>query len=457
MLKKILHYITIMGSAGIYLFAFGIFSGPAISSFGLSLMGILFISEFIRRPSLAKDPLFLLSLVFLIYLSCRILATLHAHGQMGGAVLKAGREYFQLGFIFMLVPAVSIYRCRPDGHLMIFLLIAGLLFRVLDHVALEEIWTLLDTRPGFGLPVNHFGCYAAVALLYLLIYARPFWGPRENRIRFFLWGAGWVGLVVFWLFNLRISASRSALLGFTIIVPLVLICMVKKKKVDCSNFLKTGLVCLLAVGVFFTAVYGVNRQVVHQRVIPRFVIIWDLFQGKPSDDVVNRENMSVVARFDLWHFGIKKMMEKPLFGWGPGTPQALLRACYKKSFRMHEADGLFIGHFHNFLLQFLIEIGLVGVLLYFMAFLIVLKVFLTAYREGRMDLNLTLFVLGSFSMFFVANNFNMLMGNNPGRNFVGLLGGIAYSYGIHRPWMPAVSIPGMPDIVSCLVVPPPES
>ncbi|WP_462269554.1 O-antigen ligase family protein [Desulfobacter sp.] len=428
MLKKNVQYLPIVGSAGIYLFAFGIFSGPAVSSLGLSIMGMVFISEFIHRPSLVKDPLFLLSLVFFIYLFCRILLALHVHGPSEGAVLNAGREYAQLGFLFILVPAVSINRFRPDGHLIIFLLMAGLLFRVMDNVALEEIRTLMDIRPGFGLPVNHFGCYAAVALLYLLIYAGPFWGPRENRVRFFLRSAGWAGLVVFWIFGLRMSASRSALLGFTIMTPLIFICMMKKKRTAPANFLKTGLICLLAAGIFFTAVYGVNRDLVHQRVIPGFAVIWELLTGKPSDDVVNRGNMSVVARFDLWGFGIKKMTEKPLFGWGPGTPRDLLRTCDKKSFRMHEADGMFIGHFHNFLLQLLIEIGLVGGLLYFTSLFIILKVFFTAYREGWIDTKLALFLLGGFSMFFIANNFNMLMGNNSGRNFVGLLGGIAYSY-----------------------------
>ena len=123
-----------------------------------------------------------------------------------------------------------------------------------------------------------------------------------------------------------------------------------------------------------------------------------------SDDFVFRDKKTLLYTFDriqLWKYGYIIFSENPYFGKGPG---AFAVSAYNDFYAQKSYGDMLIGdpfthnHPHNFIIQFMVEWGIVGTSLIFMLLIIL--------------------IIRSLKYFFKFKNYHLLI---PGLSLVGLI------------------------------------
>jgi O-antigen ligase len=108
---------------------------------------------------------------------------------------------------------------------------------------------------------------------------------------------------------------------------------------------------------------------------------------------------SSTYRLHLWKFGLAKWLEKPVFGWGPGTTFEMLEA--ENDIALKNPNGNSFDHLHNAYLEVLFQLGLTGFVLMAIVGTLLMWSIIQAYRKQCLSSYLQAFLLGNFVLIAV--------------------------------------------------------
>jgi O-antigen ligase len=413
-----------LGRIGLYCFALGTFLSPPLGTVGFGLMSLALGLRFKLLSKLRRDGLVLLSLAFGLFLLLRTTAAVSEWPATRTAQINEALDLFRLGFFFAVVTAIWIAEDPQAIRPLLLLAFSGLLLKMVLKADINDLPNYLANRPGFGMPANAFGLYAAVAVLGLLLL--PHRLARQFRGWYFIAAAA-AWLVALFLFcgGLVATQSRSAFLACLMVLPIVFgIRMVVFCKRRGEHGGKHLIVIAISVVFIFAVIAVITRLSIGRRIVSPFFAA----EGVHSMEKLSPDSIAIFVRYDLWRLALKKWTHRPIIGWGPGSVEEIITRSNIDSIRLLAEKGEIFRDFHNSLLQVLVQIGLMGVFFFAFALWLFLRWLWRAYHWGWIDLELYLFVMGAVAMFFVSTSFNLRTGDVAGRHFVTLIGGIAYAF-----------------------------
>lgn len=409
-----------MGTTGLYCAAFGAWLSPPLSSAGQLLMLIGLIRLRPSWASLGRDRLLRLSAVYTAYVLMRTLWAGVADPFHWVDHMDQAGDLVRLGFGTVLLPAIWMARDSRCLFRVALLALCGFAIEIGRHADGHQLATLLHSRPGFGMPVNAFGLYCAVALLCLIVLSPRILRHRQSKPFFTISAVLLICGIAAMALGLVISQSRSAWLAIAAGGVLVAMlwwwhCRVRKgtATVNWSQIVVWGLGLVVVCGMVFPF-----REVVFQRLTTEKQTI-EAFLGGVENDNYD----SVSSRFYIWHLAVNSLCAKPLFGWGPAGPQILLDEQTSIQVR-----GYNLRDFHNSYLEVAVQLGMVGCLFWAGFLWMLMTALADAHRKGWLPVDIYLFIAGSVLTFMVSTAFNLRTGDHNGREFVALFGGMAYTF-----------------------------
>jgi O-antigen ligase len=151
-----------------------------------------------------------------------------------------------------------------------------------------------------------------------------------------------------------------------------------------------------------------------------------LLQGE-SLSVNNASSLSL-----RWHaqlFGLESWLQRPWFGWGPGSSRHLMRESGAPG--VFDQDGVVLKHLHNSYLELLSQFGLLG-LGFWLSLAVALVWSVNASRtRGELSPDLASFLILSLLYLALWSLFNFRMVHQDFRGYWALLAGAALTFGLY--------------------------
>jgi O-antigen ligase len=144
------------------------------------------------------------------------------------------------------------------------------------------------------------------------------------------------------------------------------------------------------------------------------------------------------VRVHTFRFGVTKWLERPLFGWGPGSTEYLISHSGLPQLRHSEMAGGewkagpdWLDHLHNTYLEILVRFGLVGAFLMIGTLGLLVKGLWLARREGRVPLDYAWCLIGALGLMGLWSLSDFRLLHPDWRSYWILMGGIMGTF-----WMP---------------------
>lgn len=406
--------------------AFAISPSKALGN--LALGGVLLVWLFHYRtglPLLWRDPWGRLLLGYGAYLVLSVFIGIQLYPDEEG---WAGRSHVDVALSLWRVPlavmvvgwAISASGLALERLRLAFLLglVAAILYPLLTgDVSLPAVaWHA--QRTGFAMDnPNTMGLYASMGLLGIVLFPVA---PHASR-RGYGKVVAWVGALFLMLFALMSSQSRSSWAAITLALPILLllrwwyageasIAVVRRHGAWIA--LVAGGTVVLVVWYMPTIVASIAADQVALRA---------LFTGSFE----NVPDSSLGQRIQMWQVGVESWLRHPWFGNGPGSAEHFLAHSGNPAIAMHP-------HVHNAPLDLLVRTGFIGLLLMGSFFVLLGRVLLRAWREGRVEQGTALLLAGGLLLFLVSSLATFLLTRNQGLFFLALFGGMTYSLALRR-------------------------
>ncbi len=386
-----------VGLFGLYLFSYTAVLGIAGANIGLLLMLIAMLPQLpdvwqVYRSSRVVR-LILLGLFYVV-----------ASGMIAGFRLPETWDHqwdqvVHWGDLGLVLLVAWWLKGEPKRLYISFALFAlGALTRVFLFFPWEDFSSVIggDYRPwGFGLWHISFSSYLVVVLLGLALFSRRLLASISHRWGRFLAIAGLILVSVISIEVIMVGKARGTWLAALLVVPVVLVfyCLTLWRSSAgfsvhrAAGFAGIGLV--LASIVVFSQLDGVANRLAQER---------ETYRALLEEEVANVPTSSIGIRIHLWHHGIDKWLERPLFGWGTGSEKYLMEQKWMSG--VFGQSHYIPPHFHNIYLEILVRFGLVGFFILASIVWFVYREVWKRYREGRIPADWFYFLVGTllFSM-----------------------------------------------------------
>ncbi len=401
---------------GLDVTALALFSAPAGVSVGLGLVVLAFLLRLLRRPGWPLSGAVVLAVVFALYALVRGLFADYPGGSPG-VRFEAAAQWAQL---LVLVPVA--YLLAGDQRRLLRLLglalvglVIGALWRLEWDLLLADPAAFLDSRPGFGFPANVFALFSGTVLIGLVTLRRRCWhagGPPALRRA--LWWL--VALLVAQGFLLTLSRGAWLALALTAAVGLLAVMRRSGWRPSPRLLLVLAAACLAVLVVYA----GPMAE--------RFAAEWETVHGMITGEIEYAADSSLSQRWHAQRFGLAAWVQHPWLGWGPGAARALLAAS-------DDPAVMLIGygpmeHLHNTYLEVLVQLGLLGLVLWLGLFVLLLRGVLQACAAGRIDFDVAGFLGLALLYLMLWNLFDFHAMHQSWRAFWALLAGGALSVGL---------------------------
>lgn len=417
------------------MFAGFAWSSTSLSSLGLAGLLIAFLFQPLAFRDLRREPLFWLFVIASGYLMMRTLWAIWEFPASASDQLEQAWSWFRL---WLFLPVAWWIGGRLERINLVLLLALASLF---TSAALHLDWSrfpgiLMETgRQVFHRHPNPFALYVATALLGLLMLAPRWWGSRRKLAAFAMRGLLWwlaVLLLIQWLIS---TQTRGAWLGVLIVFPIALglRLTVWLREHPQRRAVRLG---VAAVGIVVLAgIVAARFPVIENRILQD----QDTYAHIATGDLQHLPVSSTSWRLHLYRFALNKAAERPVFGWGPGTTEWLIRTSGRQEL-LHPTYRRtldWLDHLHSTYLELLVRYGLVGLVIAGWGMTIMLQSLWRAYRTGRLPPDYALFVAGSFSLMAIWSAFDYRLDHFDWRHYSILLAGVTYSFDFSRKWSPA--------------------
>lgn len=413
-----------LGLAGLYVFAFGAWLGVALANLGLLLMLIALVLDWRRLLTTTRSSYWpWLTLVSLLALALATWQGMAANGDVAVNHIDEARRLALL-WLFLLV---AWWMAGDTRRIATALILASAGFVIGRLTALDDGGGLMifnpGDRPGFGLPTLAFAQYTATLFVSLCLL-----GPRIQSLvqapgpRLLLTLA-WLCVIAISLTGLILAEARMVWIAtIAVLIPAVaaLWLHARELRTHGPGQQSAGRSILPLVAILMLAVVAVNSETVSNRISAEH----QAFAPVLSGDLEQAGYGSVGLRAHAWRYALALIETRPWFGWGPGASRAML-ASHEEP-RMHVLPD-----FHSTPLEFVVTVGVLGTLPFVLAFCIALVVLFSAFRQGRLPLDLFLIVVSALALHQLAGLTNSRILNPDWTHVWLLFGGAATTFAAH--------------------------
>jgi O-antigen ligase len=411
-----------VGLFGLYVFSFGIFYKKAEVENGLIFMALAVIFKIrLIRTCLIKTNLFLMAIIFFLFVSARAISAALEFKEYHELIMNRAILY---GCTFFWVLLVSYWMGKARGQ-WDYLLIA-MMTGFLSQILREENWTNVTgkaylywagaERIAFGSPASVYGLWCAIILLACLLLYRHIWGSPEYKwgqaARIFLWTA----ITSVSAMGVIFSQSRSAWIGSVLIsLPLTIYYLYRRQQIKLLKI--CGVAGFLILILFLTNF----PLILKSRLLE--TNYYEVIFKESDGDATSGLDGSITERLFMYNHAWKLWKKYPFLGYGPGVSAIQLRVI-KDTYPNNIG---FYDHFHNFVLDILIQLGFIGLTFYGLFFYEIIQQLVRNRQKAYVDLDFFLFVLGSFALIAISCLTDQPLNHTKGLYIVVFLGGICYS------------------------------
>jgi O-antigen ligase len=273
----------------------------------------------------------------------------HLVPQLDNASFSEAEKLAKAGCIFSFPVATVLARWKKYWPQVLVFWIAGLFLHVgvtIDHWyspgLISDILNKPLERLSFAYSATNMGLWSVLILLALLVPPlRPFW-PVRTRKEYWLAGL-WLGTVLILILFLLASKTRGAWLIFGVLTPIVLWLDLFRQRRFVQSLVVLVLCCLF-LGLLIKVPY------VKHRIMSEETALIKIWKGKWQDV----QSRSLGDRIHMYSLFLDKAAQAPVWGYGLGSSRSLLKA-----------SGIEHPHFHNSFFEVQIQLGFLGVVLYF--------------------------------------------------------------------------------------------
>ncbi|PVV27047.1 MAG: hypothetical protein B6D74_00120, partial [gamma proteobacterium symbiont of Ctena orbiculata] len=335
------------GLVGLYLFSFFSLLSIAGANIGLGLMIIGLVLSKQAWRELLRQWITWICLLMIAYVILRAYWSLGEIAADQETQINQARDWIQL-FLFF-IPAWWLSRAKQRIPISITLMFSGFaigMISALDGETLSQ--TLHGARSGlhFGKPViMGFDCAAAIlGLTALALHWLDTWQEKAKltiavRLSLALLA------ILFFTQGLIISQSRGVWLAILFALPSLFLTMryaTPRRRQSRRVRLRYPVIGLSAIAALILAL---NWNTISQRIASEREG-WNTIVSQGLDEAPLDASS---YRLHLWQFGLRKWLERPFFGWGPGTTHALVEA--ENSIKLQDPPGSSLDHLHNAYLE----------------------------------------------------------------------------------------------------------
>ncbi|MBT3047200.1 MAG: O-antigen ligase family protein [gamma proteobacterium symbiont of Ctena orbiculata] len=382
------------GLAGLYLFSFFSLLSIAGANIGLGLMIIgLMLSKQAWRV-LLRQWITWICLLMIAYVILRAYWSLGEIAAERETQLNQARDWVLL-FLFF-IPAWWLSQAKQRIPISITLMFGGFalgMITALDGETLSQI--LQGARSGlhFGKPViMGFDCAAAIlgvtALAIHWLDARQEKGRLTTAVRLSLT----LLALLFFAQGLIISQSRGVWLAILFALPSLFLTLryaTPRRRQSGRIGLRYPVIGLAAIAALSLAL---NWNTISQRIASESEG-WSTIVSQGLDEAPLDASS---YRLHLWQFGLRKWLERPFFGWGPGTTHALVEA--EDSIKLQDPPGSSLDHLHNAYLEVVFQLGLFGILLIALLSGALISKLVESYTKRRLSIYFLAFLASNFML-----------------------------------------------------------
>ncbi|MES9970797.1 MAG: O-antigen ligase family protein [Candidatus Thiodiazotropha sp.] len=381
------------GLIGLYLFSFFSLLSIAGANLGLGLMilGLMLSRQALRK--LFSQSVTWLSLLIIVYILLRAFWSIGEITAEQETQINQTRDWVQL-FLFF-IPAwwlsQSVHRIKISITLMFSGFALGML-TALDSETLSH--ALQGVRSGlhFGKPIIlGFDCAAAILGLTAL---GMYWLDAKHSISRsnLTLNLGLILLgMLFFTQGLIISQSRGVWLAILFALPMLFLTLRYAAPPRQQNPIRfryplLGLMLLMAM------ILAMNWNTISQRISSESTE-WSTIVNEGLDKAPLGSSS---YRLHLWQFGLRKWLERPFFGWGPGTTHALVEA--ENDINLQDPPGSSFDHLHNAYLEVVFQLGMFGIVLVALISGVMISKLMESYRRKKLSVYFLAFLMSNFTL-----------------------------------------------------------
>jgi O-antigen ligase len=405
---------TQLGAAGLVAFAFGGCAGTALENLGLLMLVVAFA---LKRPlawrQLLRHPMTWLLLLFLAYLALRTIGAMREFPESASEQAAAAWSWAGLWLFIFVARWLDVSR----SPIVLGVALAGFFVGILYHQSWPDLALALGgVRSGFGYGIPQAGLLSAVVVVGLAAFAPRWWAGARNLGRAPGWIALWAAALTVAIGVLLITQSRISWLAAAAVGPPVAWLAIRHMPARPRGH---TLLAIVSIGGLVLLLLLANRGVINERLVQSAESV-EAIRERTVAGGVARDPFAI--RAELVRHGIARWLERPLFGWGPGTQVA----------PSAESLPVQMKHLHNTYLELLARLGLVGASFFAVGLWIVARAAWKAYQEDRLALDHFAFLVGAFSVLAIwsAANFRF---TSEVRFLIVLLSAVAYSAAFRHP------------------------
>jgi O-antigen ligase len=409
-----------LATAGLVAFAFGGCAGTALENLGLLMLVVAFaLKPPVAWRELLRQPMTWLLVLFLGYLALRTMWAMREFPESAPEQAAAASSWAGL-WLFIFVARWLDVRRIP---FVLGVALAGFFVGILAHQSWNDLSLAPDgVRSGFGYGIPQAGLLSAAVVVGLAAFAPRWWSGARNLWFVPAWISLWGVVLAFAVEVLLITQSRISWMAAALVGPPV--AWLAIRHMWAKSMIQT-LLMIAPVGGLILLVLLANRDIISQR----------LQQSAESMDVVSTRQVTGDAakdpfaiRAQLVRHGIERWLERPLFGWGPGTQVA----------PGAQSLPVQVKHLHNAYLELLARLGLVGASFFAVGMWIVARAAWHAYRKNRLGPDHLAFLVGAFSVLAIWCTANFRFTSEV-RFLIVLLNAVAYCVVFRHPLPRSIS------------------
>jgi O-antigen ligase len=420
-------YANYTGVTAALAFAFFAWLSPAGSNIALAVFSLAFLLTPSAWPIVRRDPLFKLFAAFAIYVTLGASFAIDEFPETRRLQIRDASNWLKL---FAFLPLA--WWLRGDLrriHWTLILATVGLLIGMLSKADWSSLYHMTATeRTGFKLRIIFSGLVSASVVLGLLVYTPRIRSGSTGSSSDIFRLAGWLAALYLSSFMLISSKSRGAWLAALVAVPCALAIRYfwKTKKAD-FPLRKSIPFVLLALGIV-AGLFALNQGEIRTRLGQENAVVSSILQGESQ----HLPRTSIGYRHDVQKFGLQKYVERPWFGWGPGSTEHLIETSGRPELIHPQEKGAdWMDHFHNTYLEILVRFGLLGSLVLAATVFLMMKNVWRNYKTGILPQDHFAFLAGSFVLLAVWSLFDFRILHGDCRAYWILLAGIARSFAWH--------------------------
>lgn len=433
---------------GLYLTALSLFLAPAGVSAGLALLWLGFFLALATGRRLPMSVGVLLALVFGLYALFNGVLADNPGSDLGGRLASAA-DWAQL---CVFVPVA--YALRGDQRRLIHLLalalfglLLGGLWRLDWALLLSDSASFLGSRPGFGFPAIVFALFSGIALIGLFVFRVRWWSASVLGLGGW-WVLLWLVAVALLLQGFVVTLSRGAWIALACTV-IVAVLMSRRGYFAARSDeiagetpgerLGDGPGASAAEGrmrrlrpalpwlgvLLLTGLLALNAGTI----IDRLGAETDAASAILSGDSDFSAESSIGLRWHAQRFGLSLWLERPVFGWGPGSTHALIASSAEPALGVGGDEVM--DHLHNTYLELLVQLGLIGLVIWLGLFVSLFLSIRKAWRGQLLSADLALFLTLAIVYLSAWNLFDFHALHQGWRGLWALLAGSALSVGLY--------------------------